>query len=217
MKMVMELATYWRRRSGTRTRQLIHVALSSWIGFWPLFDVSDWSWRLNVLVPAVVGTRYLYKAIIQKNPTDAEVINMSRTSSPWDLIYGPLQLTILMVWLGLTQFMQPEAAILLAAVGIGDGLAPLIGRRYGRHLYCMPMAKPKSMEGSVCGVFLGTIAGCYLYPYLLGMDWFPLRIVLAYGGIAAVVEGVSPSNLDNILVPLVLYFSIDKVDRWMPA
>lgn len=69
------------------------------------------------------------------------------------LLFGPLQLSLLMVWLGLTKFMTEEAAILLAAVGIGDGIAPLIGNRYGRHVYRMPFSNNKTMEGSVCGVF----------------------------------------------------------------
>ncbi len=142
---------------------------------------------------------------------------MSRTSSPSGLLFGPLQLTILMVWLGLTKFKSEEAAILLAAVGIGDGIAPLIGNRYGRHVYRMPFSNNKTMEGSVCGVFLGTIAGYYLYSYFLGMmeEWRPLRIVLAFGGIAAVVEGTSPGNMDNILVPVIMHFSMERIDEWL--
>lgn len=42
-------------------QQLVHVALSSCLMFWPLYDPSDWSWRLNVLVPAVLATRLLFK------------------------------------------------------------------------------------------------------------------------------------------------------------
>lgn len=201
---------------GGHRRQLVHMTLASWFLFWPLFDVSDWSWRLNVLVPAVVGSRFLYKALWERNPDDPEVLTLAR-GSPSRLLLGPLQLVLLMVWLGLFRFLHPEAVLLLSAVGLGDGLAPLIGMRYGRHVYRMPFARPKTMEGSVCGVFLGTIAGCYLYSYLLGMEWFPLRFVLAYGGIAAVAEGTSPGHVDNMFVPLVLHFSMDHVDRWMPA
>jgi dolichol kinase len=120
-----------------------------------------------------------------------------------------------MVYLGIFQFMEEEAAILMAAAGIGDGIAPLIGKQYGRHFYHVPFSTKKTMEGSLVGVFLGTVAGCYLYPYWLGMDFRPLRIVLALSGIAAVVEGTSPGNMDNIMIPLVMHFSIDRVDNWL--
>ena len=146
-----------------------------------------------------------------RDPDDEDVMIMSRTSAPSGLLFGPLFLTLVMIWLGLTEFMTEEAAILLAAVGIGDGIAPLIGVRYGRHHYRMPFSNTKTMEGSVCGVFLGTVAGCYLYPYLLGIELRPLRTVLAFGGIAAVVEGTSPGNMDNLVIPLVMHFSIDIV------
>lgn len=44
-----------------RAQQLVHVALSSCLMFWPLYDPTDWSWRLNVLVPAVLATRLVFK------------------------------------------------------------------------------------------------------------------------------------------------------------
>lgn len=42
-------------------RILVHLCLSSTILFWPLYDPSDWSWRLNSLVPSAVATRLIYK------------------------------------------------------------------------------------------------------------------------------------------------------------
>jgi dolichol kinase len=138
---------------------------------------------------------------------------MSRTSAPSGLLYGPLQLNLLLIYLGVFEFMEEEAAILLAAVGIGDGISPLIGKRHGRHVYHVPFSNKKTMEGSLVGVFLGTVAGCYLFPYVLGIPVRPLRVVLALSGIAAVVEGTSPGNMDNIMIPLVLHFSIERVDH----
>lgn len=73
------------------------------------------------------------------------------------------------------------------------------------------------MEGSVVGVFLGTVAGCYFYSYMMGMQLLPLRLILAYSGLAAVVEGTSPGNLDNLVVPMVLHFGIEKVEMLLPA
>lgn len=213
VKVVMEVAGVLRERFGKaeESRKFIHIAAASWIMFWPLFDVTHWSWRLNVLVPAVMSLKLFYKGAILADPNDEDVQNMSRSSSPSELLYGPLQFTFLMVWLGLYEFMTEEAVVIMAAVGIGDGIAPLIGQRYGRHRYCMPLGNVKTVEGSVCGVFLGTVFGCYLYPYVVGFPILPLRIILTFGGMAAVVEGTSPGNFDNVMVPLVFHFSIEKV------
>jgi dolichol kinase len=142
-----------------------------------------------------------------KDPDDLEVQTLSRSSSPSELLFGPLQIAAIMVWLGLYKFMTEQAAITAAAVGIGDGLAPMIGAIYGRHMYQMPFASPKTMEGSVVGVFLGTVAGCYLYLYMMGLSLLPLRMVLTFSGIAAFVEGTAPGNLDNLTVPIAIHFA----------
>lgn len=218
-KLAMELVIWVRFRSGMPlySRQVLYMLLSSLVVFWPLFDTSNWSWRLNALVPAVMLTRFFYKGAILKDPEDVEVQTISRSSSPSELLFGPIQLAAILVYLGLYQFMAEEAAIVAAALGIGDGIAPLVGIKYGRHHYQMPFANRKTMEGSVVGVFLGTVSGCYLYMYLMNIPLLPLRIVLVFGGIAAVVEGTSPGNVDNLAVALMIHFSKDKVQEWLPA
>ena len=149
------------------------------------------------------------------DPDDIDVKNLSRSSTPSELLFGPLQLCCLMCWLGLYQFMTQEAAI-LAAIGIGDGLAPMIGTVYGRHVYCMPLSNKKTMEGSVVGVFLGSVAACYVFLYMMGLEVPPLRYVLVYGMVAAVVEGSAPGNFDNVVTAVVMHFSMDTVKEWVP-
>ena len=122
-----------------------------------------------------------------------------------------------MVWLGLYKFMTVEAAIIIAAVGVGDGVAPLIGSRYGRHMFQLPWTSLKTMEGTVVGVFLGTIAGMYTYMFMMGIPFIPLRMVLAYAAIGGVAEATSLSSFDNIVIPVVLHLSIDRVPELLPA
>jgi hypothetical protein len=203
----------------TKSKPCIFLLLSTSLFFWPLFDVNDgWSWRLNTLIPAAMMARFVSKGMIAKNPDDVEVQALSRSSSPSELLWGPVQLTAVIIYLGLYCFQTQEAAIIAAALGVGDGcIAPLIGTTYGRHVYQMPLASRKTMEGSVVGVFLGTVSASYLYLYAMGLPLLPLRILLTYGAIAAVVEGTSPGNLDNLAIPLVLHFSMDRVQEWLPA
>ena len=158
------------------------------------------------------------QGIVLKDSEDEDVHIMSRSGSPGELMYGPLQLNLLLVYLGLCHFMESDSALVMAAVGIGDSIAPWIGSRFGRHVYQMPWFGPsKTIEGSLCGVFLGTVLGCYLNLWSLGLPLLPLRILLAYAGIAAVAEATSPSRMDNIVVPLVLVLSMDRVGSMFPA
>ena len=194
----------------------LHMCFSFTTLFWPYFDTSDgWSWKLSALLPAVMFSRLVYKGIFVRDASDADVQNMSISGSPSDLLLGPLLLAGVFVWLTLYQFMTEQAAI-IAAVSFGDGCAPLVGYMFGRHFYSTPVSRVKTVEGSVVGVFLGTVTACYFNMYAMGLPLLPLRMILAYGGIAAVAEGTAPGNLDNIVTALVLHFSIDRVKDMLP-
>jgi len=67
-----------------------------------------------------------------------------------------------MTVVGLFFFRQNVGFLIMAAVGVGDGVAPIVGRRFGRNKYRSPLvpknADVKSFEGSV-GVCVGTLLG----------------------------------------------------------
>ena len=105
-------------------------------------------------------------------------------------------------------------AILMAAVGIGDGIAPIIGSYYGNIPYRFPFSSPKSLEGSFFGVFLGTIAGSHVFLTCLGLPFLRFQTVCVYAAIATVAEGMAPESLDNLFVPMLLHFSWDTVSSW---
>jgi hypothetical protein len=43
------------------SKQLVYTLLSMSILFWPLYDTSDWSWRLNTVFPMAMLLRFVYK------------------------------------------------------------------------------------------------------------------------------------------------------------
>jgi len=155
--------------------------------------------------------KLFYKGAILRDPNDIDVQTMSRTSSPSELLYGPLFFTIVMTYLGLYKFHTSEAAIVMAALGIGDGIAPIIGTLYGRHRFRTPFGSMKSLEGSIT-VFLGTILGCYLFLWKLNLPLLPLRYSLIYGAVAAVMEACSPGAFDNLTVAGGILFCHGKIE-----
>ena len=60
---VIEFAGWLRARFGlaAQSRQVLQMCLSASIVFWPLFDATEWSWRLNALLPATMLVRIIYK------------------------------------------------------------------------------------------------------------------------------------------------------------
>lgn len=142
------------------------------------------------------------------DPNDVDVRTMSRSSSPSELLWGPLQFTIFMMWIGTQKFMTLEGSILVAALGIGDGLAPIIGRYYGNLKYRFPMSRQKSIEGSFFGVFLGTVGGIYGFNRMLGLRDLSVQSMVCCGAIATFAEAIAPGDCDNVFIPLVMHFSI---------
>ena len=99
----------------------------------------------------------------------------------------------------------------MASLGIGDGLAPLIGKYYGRMRYRFPLSTTKSIEGSFFGVFLGSIGGAYFFLYIMGKEILSYESLISVGAIATVAEATSPGSFDNIFLPLVMHFSLSRL------
>lgn len=94
-------------------------------------------------------------------------------------------------------------------VGLGDGLAEPVGKRWGRHRYAAlgwPKGQfsRKSLEGSLA-VFLGAVAGVYICEGPELQQWLTFAAAATLVGVAAaVVEALSPRGLDNVTLPFAL-------------
>jgi phytol kinase len=96
-------------------------------------------------------------------------------------------------------------AIGILAMSYGDGLASLIGTKYGRRKYTV-LKETRSYVGSatmfLCTFLLLVVA---LVFYAAPMSDY-LRVgvyLLCIAGVCTVVEGVTPLGLDNLSVPFV--------------
>ncbi|MEA2030603.1 MAG: SEC59/DGK1/VTE5 family protein [candidate division Zixibacteria bacterium] len=97
---------------------------------------------------------------------------------------------LLAVCIAVALFSKPIAIAALFLIIVGDTLAALVGRRFGRHKF-----RGKSLEGSgAC--LLGTVAVIFVVPELA----VPIGLVGAV--VATVVEALPLGIDDNITVPL---------------
>jgi dolichol kinase len=112
------------------SRKIVHVAAGSWCLFWPFFTTAHWTWQLNVAIPTVYSIQLTVKGLLQQDPNDPDVKTMSRSGRPIELCQGPLLFTLVMIYCGLYQFRTDLGIYIMAALGYGDGIAPLVGKRY---------------------------------------------------------------------------------------
>lgn len=86
---------------------------------------------------------------------------------------------------------KPIAIAALAFIMVGDSMAAIIGRKFGRHKFGR-----KSVEGSLA-CLAGTLAVAWLVPGIL----FPVAITGAV--VATLVEALSIGVDDNVSVPII--------------
>ncbi len=180
------------------SRKITHIGAGSVIGFLPLYSDLDWSKYLNVTI-FVVWIALLVQKGLFANPDDEAVKTMTRTSDRRELIKGPLYFVIVATICGTLLYKSFPGIVAMASLGWGDGVAPIIGFRYGRWKY--KIFSDKSVEGSV-SMFIFAFAASIFFVWLILPSELNLSRILLLTFVATLVEACSPKEVDNIVIPL---------------
>ncbi|CAM6051259.1 unnamed protein product, partial [Sphagnum compactum] len=191
------------------SRKLVHITSGLLFALcWPFFSVSPWARYLAALVPATNGVRLLvYGLGILKD--DGLVKSVSREGDPQELLRGPLYYVMVLVLCTVLFWRDsPVSVVSLAMMCAGDGIADIVGRRFGSKK--LPYNSEKSWAGSITMFLFGFVVslGCLWYFSFMGFYPFDLQGValqLAAVSLAAtLVESLPITNRfdDNLTVPL---------------
>ncbi len=97
---------------------------------------------------------------------------------------------------------QPQYAVLgVLVMTWGDGLAALIGQRFGKHPYQLWGMK-KSWEGSLTMALVSYVVSSLIFLGVYGNDWQTWVVPVAVALIATALEAFSKFGIDNLTVPL---------------
>jgi phytol kinase len=193
--------------SSHTSRKIIHIGTGPiFVLCWLLFIETFYARYLAALVPLAITTQFALVGFgLIKD--EGAVQGMSRTGDPREILRGPLYYGIVFVILTIIFWKDnPIGIVALMMLCGGDGLAEILGRRFG--LSKLPWNNNKSWVGSIgfltgswllsifiLGVFM--LAGVFPAPfskYLL-----PVTIIAL---LSALVESITPHDLDNLSVPL---------------
>jgi phytol kinase len=97
-------------------------------------------------------------------------------------------------------------AIGILAMSYGDGLASIIGIKFGKKKYKI-LGDQKSYIGSFAMfifTFITTIVA--LFYYNIAITYYVILVLLFIAFVAAIVEGLTHKGLDNLTVPFVCVF-----------
>ena len=180
------------------SRKIVHIFAGSSIVFLPLFVNGHWSQYLNIAVFAVWLVLLIQKGLFAADD-DQAVKTMTRTGNKRELLKGTLYFVIVAMICGTIYYKQPAGVLAMAILGWGDGLAPIIGTRYGKHKYYV--LSDKSVEGSLA-FLAGSVAAGLFFTHLIVPESFHVVKILLIALIATIAEGVSPKEVDNLTIPL---------------
>ncbi|MBN1300240.1 MAG: hypothetical protein JW995_03410 [Melioribacteraceae bacterium] len=188
------------------SRKIVHIAASSWLIFWVLYDSTHWSFYFNI-APAAIWFVLLIIKGFSADENDEAVKTMTRTGDRKELLKGPLYFTIIMMIMGTVYYNSQISAITMGILGWGDGLAPLFGKKFGRHTY--NFVCEKTWEGSLAFLIFG-IVGAFVYSVILFGELNMVLITIC-AVLTTIIEALSPKNADNLLIPaacLILFYLI---------
>lgn len=191
---------------GPLSRKIIHMGTGPiFVACWLLFPEAPPARYLAALIPFAITVQFALVGLgVIRDP--AAVKAMSRTGDRKEILRGPLFYGIVFVLLTILFWRDnPIGITALMLLCGGDGLADIIGKRYGEGR--LPWSKDKSWAGSLA-MFLGGwlfalgILALYVlvgeFPGPLGA-YLPVVSIIALAG--TVVESLPFGDVDNLTVP----------------
>jgi phytol kinase len=120
------------------------------------------------------------------------------------VFYYAVSITCLVAWFWSINL--PEYAVVgVLVMAWGDGLAALVGQRWGKHRYEF-MSNKKSWEGSLAMLFISYVVASFVLAIANGISLSTWLIPLPVAIAATTLEAISPGGTDNLTVPLLSGF-----------
>ena len=117
----------------------------------------------------------------------------------YGVFYYALSITILVA---LLWDHHPQYAVIgVMVMSWGDGMAALIGKRFGKHTF-VHLGNKRSLEGSLAMFATSSIVMIGVFGLTHGVHARDLGIAMPVAAIAALLEAYSPGGTDNLSVPL---------------
>ncbi|KAK7279520.1 hypothetical protein RJT34_24573 [Clitoria ternatea] len=191
------------------SRKLVHILSGLlFLVSWPIFSNSNKARYFAAFVPLVNCLRLLVNGLSLASD-EGLIKSVTREGDPQELLRGPLYyVTILMLCALVFWRESPIGVVSLAMMCGGDGIADIIGRRYGSMK--IPYNPKKSFAGSISMLVFGFLVsiGMLYYYSILGhvqLDWGNTVPRVAFVSlVATLVESLPITEVvdDNISVPL---------------
>lgn len=182
----------WKKRilKGEGSRKFIHILIGSYGAFWPFFM----SWRqIQIIALLAVG----FIVFMRMTGIFHSVYSVRRKS--WGDLVAPGAM-------GIIALFEPTKLVFTAAVlhiALADGLAAVIGTRYGKSNTYKVLWNKKSVVGTLTFIIISFNILVWLFVRgEIGFTPITLPALFIIPFTAAYIENIAPWGFDNLFVPL---------------
>jgi phytol kinase len=190
---------YWwrhRRVHGEMSRKFIHITVGSFVAFWPFFM----SWHTIQFISAA----FLISVVVSKYFNVFSAIHAVQRPT-WGEVYFALAV-------GFTTLITTNKWIYMTALlqmSLADGLAAVLGVKYGKRRHYLIMGHPKSVAGTLT-FFVVSFLLLGMFSAFSGFQLSPFFVIGLSSG-AALIENIGVGGIDNLLVPIFIATILELV------
>ena len=173
------------------TRKIVHIGSG---------NVILLAWWLDISTQLIVSAAVIAAAIAIASyivPILPSIESVGRKS--FGTLFYAISMGVLAAcfWSDTPQY----AVIGILVMAWGDGMAAIIGQRFGKHIYRIGNIS-KSWEGSLAMAISSLIVTASILLTIEGNSWQIWLVSTAVAAIATILEAFSKLGIDNLTVPL---------------
>lgn len=169
------------------SRKFLHIMVGNILFILPLFTSRE-------VITFLAAAPFILLTFLISPYSPLKIKNrVSASGHGFGLVYYAISWTILAFFF----YDQPWViAVGIAAMSYGDGMAALIGERFGKRKYNIS-GDTKSIEGSLAMflVLIVTLGVVLVYYHTLPSSYL---LIVTVALVATVFEGITPKGLDNL-------------------
>ncbi len=202
--LLLLLAEYLRRKKhikGELARKFVHMSVGTFVAFWPIYLTWD---QIRILCLA-----FLVVVIIDRHLHVFKSVHSVKRRTVGDIFF-PIGILV-------ATYVSSSPWIFTAAIlhlSIGDGMAAIIGNKFGKKYSYSILGQKKSWAGSIAFWMTSLVIISALITYLpdqLAIVAAPLLVLMPVS--AALLESISIFGIDNVTVPVFVALILSVLQR----
>ncbi len=184
----------WRtkRIHGEAARKFVHIIVGTFIAFWPFL--------MSMQTIQLISLAFIFVILLSRYMHIFHAIHNVKRKTWGELLFA--------VSIGLIPFISDSRVVFTAAIlhmSLADGLAGLIGTRYGKRTRFTMFGQTKSIVGSLTFAIISYVLVLGFFKASRVADLGDINLlVVALPLLATLLETASVKGLDNFFVPVLV-------------